>query len=108
MKYINVLEHLSEVMECLALEYIRAARSELSDLCSRIKTHEKYQFESYEIAHEALQEALNAYEMRRDIREFASILSRTSRMIWNNSWRKLPDRKNLIKLKRRVGKEDTT
>ena len=81
-KYINVLEHLAEVMECLALEYIRAARSELADLCNRIKVDEKFQFESYEIAHEALQEALNAYEMRRDFREFASILSRTSRMIW--------------------------
>ena len=81
-KYINVLEHLAEVMECLALEYIRTARSELTDLCNRIKVDEKFQFESYEIAYEAFQEALNAYEMRRDFREFASILSRTSRMIW--------------------------
>ena len=69
-------------MACLALDYTRTARSELAELCNRIEVDEKYQFESYEIAHEAFQEALNAYEMRIDFREAASILSRTSRMIW--------------------------
>ena len=69
-------------MECLALDYTRAARSELAELCNRIEVDEKCEFKSYERTHEAFQEALNAYEMRRNFREAASILSRTSRMIW--------------------------
>ena len=69
-------------MACLALDYTRTARSELAELCNRIEVDEKFEFESFEITHEAFQETLNSYKMRRAFREAASILSRTSRMIW--------------------------
>ena len=80
-KYLNVLEHLSYILECVILDCIGEAKTELGSLCKRIETNSNYQFETCSSTYDGLSEVLDAYQ-RKDYRKAASILSRITRQTW--------------------------
>ena len=80
-KYINVLEHLSYILECVIIECTGEAKTELGTLRECIETNDNYQFESYSTIYDGLTEVLDTYQIK-DYRKAASILSRTTRQVW--------------------------
>jgi hypothetical protein len=80
-RYINLLEQLSYVLECAAVEAIGLAETELENLCNRMETDRALQFDSWREVHGELQEALMTYKTGEFIRA-ASLLSGISRRSW--------------------------
>ncbi len=78
---LRVLEHLSYVIECAAMEYRGEAKYELGCLCTKIETDPLFDVSD---ASDAIQELHIAQEafMREDPRAGASALARASRALW--------------------------
>lgn len=78
---LRVLEHLSYVIECAALEYRGEVKYELGNLCRKIEADPLFKISDTSGAIRELHTAQDAFS-REDPRAGASALARASRALW--------------------------
>ena len=78
---LRVLEHLSYVIECAAVNYLGEVKYELGRLCQKIETDPLFGISEESRVIQELRVAQDAF-MREDPRAGASALARASRALW--------------------------